>query len=168
MSTGRYVESDPIGIEAGTNTYTYALASPLVYIDPRGQGAFKIVILCEKGLKVIRTVGFKDAVRALRRGENVLSETEQKAKQVADAAGNGAGKPVKDTPHREGYRPHYHMTGRAGGHSFYSIASFGSLSHYKSCDSCISGYYLEAMDLFNPLSAPKDLMDLADDLSSDE
>lgn len=34
--TGRYVESDPIGLEGGINTYIYANASPLVWIDLLG------------------------------------------------------------------------------------------------------------------------------------
>ncbi|EPX60313.1 hypothetical protein D187_001800 [Cystobacter fuscus DSM 2262] len=34
--TGRYVESDPLGLEAGLNTYGYALGSPLIYVDPYG------------------------------------------------------------------------------------------------------------------------------------
>jgi RHS repeat-associated protein len=35
-ATGRYVSSDPIGLEGGLNTYLYAFASPLVLIDPEG------------------------------------------------------------------------------------------------------------------------------------
>lgn len=35
-STGRYITSDPIGLEAGVNTYLYAQANPLIYSDPSG------------------------------------------------------------------------------------------------------------------------------------
>jgi RHS repeat-associated protein len=34
---GRYVESDPLGLAAGINTYDYAAANPLIKIDPRGK-----------------------------------------------------------------------------------------------------------------------------------
>jgi RHS repeat-associated protein len=33
-STGRYVESDPSGLKGGLNTYDYARASPVMWIDP--------------------------------------------------------------------------------------------------------------------------------------
>lgn len=35
-SIGRYVQSDPVGLDAGLNTYLYALANPHVYFDPYG------------------------------------------------------------------------------------------------------------------------------------
>ena len=36
-STGRYGESDPVGLHGGLNTYGYGRADPLHYVDPTGE-----------------------------------------------------------------------------------------------------------------------------------
>ena len=40
--SGRYMRSDPIGLNGGLSTYLYAVANPIIYLDVDGRDAFTI------------------------------------------------------------------------------------------------------------------------------
>jgi RHS repeat-associated protein len=174
---GRWTTQDPLGFAAGdVNLYRTVFNAPTVYTDPSGESIFgkgvvKIVRLLKRGMKVIaRNIGFDDAVRAVREGEDVLAPTRKMAHDIAKKAGGGR-PPVHDPPHgpvHEGYRPHYHAAGRPEGfgHVFYEIAGVVTFSYWAEGHGSAAEWGAEALDLVNPLSLPKDILDLGHELTN--
>lgn len=50
--SGRYVESDPIGLRGGVSTYGYAMQSPMQWIDPKGLAIWNVSDAVEIGAVV--------------------------------------------------------------------------------------------------------------------
>jgi RHS repeat-associated protein len=50
---GRYIESDPIGLDGGLNPFLYVKADPLAFQDPLG---LKICSKCGEAAKVVRGI----------------------------------------------------------------------------------------------------------------
>lgn len=65
-ATGRYVQSDPLGMEAGVNPFAYVSASPLMWVDPQGlidslpQGLVDVAAGIGQGAVDAITLGFVD------------------------------------------------------------------------------------------------------------
>ena len=108
-ATGRYISSDPIGLNGGINTFLYAAASPVMYIDPEGLQA---ALACVGGPNPVCIAGIGQIISWIAGGAGLAAvmsvpgdtpakktpdETEQCTDDPEDSENLG---PFKDNPRR--------------------------------------------------------------------
>jgi hypothetical protein len=102
-------------------------------------------------------------VAASKKGEDVIANSRNAAKDVAERAGDGA-KPRHDKAHKKKAgpkaRPHYHPSGNEDVHVFYNIAVGLTVTHWAKECNCMSQETAEAVDLINPLSLANDVREI--------
>lgn len=156
---------DPIREAGGHHFYSYASNDPINFIAPNGLSPVKtvgwVIKLSKKGYKLIKKVSGEEALKAVKKGENIIANSHAEARKLARKASEKK-KPIRDPAHKpgEGQMPHYHPNPRSGGHIFYSIAPLLTFSHHTG-----GAWWGEALDFVNPLSLGQDLIEIKECLN---
>ncbi len=111
---GRFITKDPIEYEGGINLYEYVGDSPLVFIDPFGEGKVRLIYKVGENIVKVCTVSYETAVKLLKNKVKkgkvkifVQVKDDKTAKELAKAA-SPKSKAIKHGVGEKGHPGHYH------------------------------------------------------------
>jgi len=105
---------DRFGRYYGISSHTGVAPTPSV----GGISFFKVIRDANTGLKVVKVLGYKDAIKHAKNGGDVYTATRSAAKTLTKKI-SGGGKVIEDSAHGVGYYKHFHDLKRALGHIFF-------------------------------------------------